>query len=278
MTRILIIAEEPRTTGALLQALRNAQWDVEVAARVPLPFGSGRKAAPDAVVLIARSGRLASALRDARRAWPDAPIVLVTDLDRSGWDRTFAAPEALDVDALFDLPADPDALVRRLRGILQARAAAKPAARGPEMPGLIERAIANEEISEAFYRRAARSVARPETKETLQALAVEENEHKRLLQQFRSGAASLPSDHVQVASLVESLGAPEITPDMTPADAFLLAARKEKLAMEFYENWAALYPEGRERALLLQLAEVERRHKARVEALFTNAAFPEVWE
>jgi rubrerythrin len=48
--------------------------------------------------------------------------------------------------------------------------------------------------------------------------------------------------------------------------------------MEFYENWAALYPQGRERELLLQLAEVERRHKAHVEAMFTNAAFPEVWE
>ena len=35
---------------------------------------------------------------------------------------------------------------------------------------------------------------------------------------------------------------------------------------------------SRERELLMQLAEVERRHKAHVEALFTNAAFPEVWE
>jgi hypothetical protein len=38
-----------------------------------------------------------------------------------------------------------------------------------------------------------------------------------------------------------------------------------------------LYPEGAERQLLLHLSEVERGHKARVEAMFTNAAFPESW-
>jgi rubrerythrin len=178
------------------------------------------------------------------------------------------------VDALFDLPADPEALVRRMRGILQASASVAPAA----IPAIIERAVANEQASEAFYRRAAGSVLRLETKETLEALARDEREHKRLLEEFRRGAALFPTEPAQTASLVESLGTPEITPEMTPADAFLLAARKEKLAAEFYENWAALYPEGPERALLRQLAEVERRHKAYVESLFTNAAFPEVWE
>jgi rubrerythrin len=274
MTRILIIAEEPRASEEILRALRKAKLEVAVSSSAEPP----PKAAADAVILIAAPGRLASVLRDTRRACPDAPILLVTDLDRSGWDRTFAAPEALDVDALFDTPVDPEALARRLRGILQARAAAAPSAGGPAMPGIIERAVANEEASEAFYRRAAASVTHAETRETLQALAQEERDHKRLLEQFRSGTASLPTGHVQAASLVESFATPEITPEMTPADAFLLAARKEKLAAEFYENWAALYPEGRERALLLQLAEVERRHKAHVEDLFTNAAFPEVWE
>ena len=82
---------------------------------------------------------------------------------------------------------------------------------------------------------------------------------------------------VAAGSLVEKFGSPAFSPDLSPADTFLLAARKEKLAVEFYENWAALYPEGAERELLLGLAEVERRHKAKVEAMFTNAAFPEAW-
>ena len=67
------------------------------------------------------------------------------------------------------------------------------------------------------------------------------------------------------------------TTEMSPADAFLLAAKKEKLAVQFYETWSRLYPEGPERSLLLSLAEIERRHKTKVEELFTNAAFPEAW-
>jgi len=64
---------------------------------------------------------------------------------------------------------------------------------------------------------------------------------------------------------------------MSPADAFLLAAKKERLAMQMYRNWAALYAAGPERDLLLRLAEMERQHQAHVEAMFSDAAFPEVW-
>jgi rubrerythrin len=64
---------------------------------------------------------------------------------------------------------------------------------------------------------------------------------------------------------------------MQPADAFLLAANKERLSARMYENWAALYEDGPERDLLLRLADMERQHLAHVEAMFSNAAFPEVW-
>lgn len=56
-----------------------------------------------------------------------------------------------------------------------------------------------------------------------------------------------------------------------------LAARKERLSVAFCENRASLYPPGAERDLLLQLADVERRHEVKVSELFTNAAFPESW-
>ena len=95
----------------------------------------------------------------------------------------------------------------------------------------------------------------------------------------RSSAAArrpLPEGTTQTATLVEAFGTPPFGTGISAADAFLLAANKERLAMEFYANWAKLYPEGEQRQLLLHLSEVERGHKARVEAMFTNAAFPEV--
>jgi len=98
-----------------------------------------------------------------------------------------------------------------------------------------------------------------------------------VLEEFRDGRRPLPSASPKTASLAETFGTPEFSVDMSPADAFLLAANKERLAMQMYQSWAALYDEGPERELLLRLADVERQHLAHVEAMFSDAAFPEVW-
>ena len=142
---------------------------------------------------------------------------------------------------------------------------------------ILARAVLNEESSAAFYRQAAVRVSDPVTRDALEGLMRDELDHKRILEEFLSGTRPLPAGATAGGSLVESLGAPDFTVDLSPADAFLQAARKEKLAVEFYENWARLYSGGPERDLLLKLAEVERRHKAKVEDLFTNAAYPEAW-
>ncbi len=204
-------------------------------------------------------------------------MILIVDLDRSGWDRTLGTPESLHVDALFDKPVDGQALVRRLAGILAAREKASPSAASPEMSSIVERAIANEEAAAAFYCRAAQRVANPDARKILELLMHDEEEHKRILEEFRSGARPLPEGPAQTATLVEAFGTPQFGAGISAADAFLLAANKERLAMEFYANWADLYPEGEERQLLLHLSEVERGHKARVEAMFANAVFPESW-
>jgi rubrerythrin len=204
-------------------------------------------------------------------------VILVVDLDRSGWDRTFASPESLNVDALFDRPVDGPAIVRRLAGILAAREDARRLAAAPEFSSILDRAIVNEEAAAAFYRDAARRISNPETRQVLDTLVRDEQEHKQLLEEFRSGARPLPDATPQTATLVEAFGAPQFDAELSPADALLLAANKERLAVEFYENWAKLYPDGAQRQLLLHLADVERGHKARVEAMFADAAFPESW-
>jgi rubrerythrin len=237
-------------------------------------------AAADAIVLAASTGKLATALpaTTALRGSRRTPILLATDLSTSHWDETFGMPEALDVDALLGLPIDTAAMVQRIEGILEARASAGPHAPAPGMKAIIERAIANEEAAEAFYRRAAASMRDPETKEILSRLAEEEKEHRDLLLEFRRGSRPLPASPSVPPSLVDSLGCPNFTPDLKPPDAFLLAACKERLAVRFYEDWARLYPAGPERDLLDELAGVERRHQERVEGMFSNASFPESWE
>lgn len=274
MSKVLLIDTVGSLGRGLSQSLRAAGWKV-TATKDP---AKAKAASADAIVLATDAAGLGAALKtvQAARQASGTPVVLVADLDRSGWDRTFGSAEALDVDALFDSPVDAAGLVRRLGGIL----AAREAVRRPDashMPAILDRAIANEEAAEAFYRQAADSVADAATRDALEGLMRDEREHKRLIEEFKSGARPLPEGVSPGGSLVESFGMPAFSADMSPADAFLLAARKEKLAVEFYENWAGLYPQGPERDLLLRLAEIERRHKVHVEAMFSNAAFPESW-
>jgi len=274
MGRILVVDTVGDTLPALRPALEGAGFEVVVEAALECCITPA-----DAIVLATDAGGLAQSLPQVQtvREASGTPVILVTDLDRSGWDRTFSAPEALSADALLDKPVDTAVLLQRLRGMLAARAQAESVAAAPEMNAILDQAVANEEAAAAFYRRAAAAISRADTGEALESLMRDEEEHKRVLEEFRSGARSLPSGTTHPGALVEAFGTPALSTDMAPADAFLLAAHKERLSVELYTNWAALYPAGPERELLLRLAEVERRHKERVEAMFSNAAFPEVW-
>ena len=276
MTTITLIDADGAVHDALSSALEGAGWQTTRVVQ------AADAAATAAIVVAAQPGSPTAALAQvmAVRARPDlagVPVVLVASLARTGWDRTFDSEDAFQVDAMFDMPVDAPAVVRRLQGIFAAREGVQSLKHNPEFDTIIARAVANEEAAEAFYNRTAERVTDDSVRQAMLGLAADEREHKQLLLEFKAGTRSLPSGQVRAGSLVESLGAPDMTPDLSPADAFLLAARKEKLAVDFYESWAALYPPGPERDLLDGLAEVERRHKAHVEQLFCNAAFPEAW-
>jgi rubrerythrin len=275
MARLLVVDMFGDVHASIAKPLSDAGWEVLVTDDV----AACHTTAADAIVLATDTAGLARAQAhvEAVRNKSGTPVILIVNLDHSGWDRTLGTPESLHVDALFDKPVDGQALVHRLAGILAAREAVRKSAASPEMSSILERAIANEEAAAAFYRRAARGVSSADTRKVLESLVHDEEEHKRIIEEFRSGARPLPEGTTQTATLVEAFGVPPFGTGISAADAFLLAANKERLAMEFYANWAKLYPEGEERQLLLHLSEVERGHKARVEAMFTNAAFPEVW-
>ncbi len=274
MRTILLVDTVGDVQPVLQPALEAAGFEVAVEEAVECCV-----TAAAAIILATDAPGLARSLKQVQavRETSCTPVILVTELDRSGWDRTFSAPEALSADALLDKPLDPAALLRRLEGILAARAEPAAAPAGPGMDAILGQAVANEEAAAAFYRHAASHSSRPDTRDALEALAREEEQHKRLLEEFRAGGHALPPSALDGGSVVETFGIPDFSPEMSPADAFLLAAHKERLAVETYTTWAALYPPGPERDLLQSLAGVERRHKEHVEAMFSNAAFPEAW-
>ena len=269
MQTLLVIDRIGDSREAIEQAATLAGWNVvSKAARTA-----------DAVIFTTDAAGMEQTLAGmAASKRSGAVVVLVADLSRAGRERIFGGTStaARDVDAIFSRPVDAAAIFRRLNSIAAVHAAAENPT-GPRMDVILARAIANEESSAAFYRQAAERVSDAATREVLESLMRDEVEHKHLIEEFTCGERPLPAGNVPGGSIVESLGSPEFTADLSPADAFLLAAKKEKLAVQFYESWARLYPAGAEHTLLLSLAEIERRHKMKVEDLFTNAAFPEAW-
>lgn len=146
-----------------------------------------------------------------------------------------------------------------------------------ELEAIIKSAITQEEMSHAFYRRLAGLVSHPETKDTLEYLAKEELEHKAFLQSCFTPQGCTLAGEAQNVHLAEMLQAPDIGSDLSPKEALVIAAKREEGAYHFYQALAALQPPGEVQAFLNKMAKVELQHKEKVEYLYDNAAFPEVW-
>jgi rubrerythrin len=65
--------------------------------------------------------------------------------------------------------------------------------------------------------------------------------------------------------------------DMSPKEALQLAMKKEEQAAATYRAFAGVCQDPETSRTYLELAEMERGHKCRLEELFVNAAYPECW-
>ena len=146
-----------------------------------------------------------------------------------------------------------------------------------EMEAVVKSAIAQEELSHDFYRRLADAVSHADTKETLQYLAKEELEHKHFLQSCLTAQGCKLVGQPKDVHLAEMLAAPAFHPDMSPKEALVIAMKREEGSHQFYQALAALQPPGEIREFLEKMARVELSHKEKVEYLYDNTAFPEVW-
>ncbi len=146
-----------------------------------------------------------------------------------------------------------------------------------ELQALIEQAIAQEELSHAFYKRMAELVSHQETRETFEYLAHEELDHKAFLQKCLTPAGCPLAGKATDAKLAEIMAAPAISEDLGPKEALIVAMKREEGSHNFYKHLASLQPPGEAKDFLEKMAEVELSHKEKVEYLYDNAAFPEVW-
>lgn len=146
-----------------------------------------------------------------------------------------------------------------------------------EMEAIIKSAITQEELSHDFYKRLAGLVSHQETKDVLEFLAKDELEHKAFLLSCFGPQGCQLAGEAHNTHLAEMLKAPPIRDDLSPKEALVIAMKREEGSHRFYQTLAALQPPGEIKDFLEKMAKVELTHKEKVEYLYDNATFPEVW-
>ena len=77
--------------------------------------------------------------------------------------------------------------------------------------------------------------------------------------------------------IVDSLPTPPLTVDLKPIEGLVIAIKNELEAMQMYTQLANASTDAVQKNIFLELASMERGHKSRLEDIYTNMAFPEVW-
>jgi len=139
-------------------------------------------------------------------------------------------------------------------------------------------AIDNELEAYEFYHSAAAKSVDAGLKEIFAELADEEMKHKKLIESFVSDFSTKMNFHNSTDYKVsESVELPKLTTTMSFADGIALAMKKEEEAMVMYTNFAEASANTDQKNTFLQLAKMEQGHKIRLENLYNNAAYNEIW-
>ncbi len=143
---------------------------------------------------------------------------------------------------------------------------------------IISNAISQESEAFAYYNAVSEKAKDAGIKRLFKDLAGEEAGHKRTLESF----LKRETDKMHFAEskdykIADALPTPPLTPDLKPVDGIVIAIKKELEAMQMYTQLAGASADGEQKNIFLELASMERGHKSKLEDIYTNMAFPEVW-
>ena len=143
---------------------------------------------------------------------------------------------------------------------------------------IIQNAIAKEVESYVFYRSVEEKVRDGALKSTFRELAGEETKHREFLEGLLvKPMKELHFDESRDYKVSKTIERPEVTIDLKPIDGLKLAIKKEEDAMELYKGLSAAAKDPDMKRMFDSLAKMETSHKARLEDIYTNQAFPEAW-
>lgn len=147
-----------------------------------------------------------------------------------------------------------------------------------DIKAIFDAAIAREEEAHAFYREVADRVSDRTVKQTFLELAQDELGHRTFLESCLKDPGLLvklpvPRDY----KVAEATAEPALSTDMKPADALALAMKKEQRAAQFYQALAEASSDAVTQSMFANLARMELGHKTRLENLFVDIGYPEVF-
>ena len=147
-----------------------------------------------------------------------------------------------------------------------------------DLRSIIDFAVENELEAYEFYKGAAEKVEDAFLKETFQDLAKDELEHKEFLENFlESEVEEIKIKELSDYKISETIDKPELTVEMKFSDAIALAIKNEEEAMFMYQSLAEACVDAKHEKLFIGLMEMEKMHKAKLEEIYLNVAYAEVW-
>ncbi|HOY30783.1 MAG TPA: ferritin family protein [Bacteroidales bacterium] len=131
---------------------------------------------------------------------------------------------------------------------------------------ILDFAIEAEQDAVEFYTKLADTATNPQMKAVFEEFAQEEMAHKaRLLRIKETGLLESSREVVMDMKVADYIAHVHISPDMTYADALVVAMKKEKAAFKLYISLSERTPDPSIKSLFLSLAQEESKHKLRFE-------------
>lgn len=143
---------------------------------------------------------------------------------------------------------------------------------------ILKRAILGEIEAAEFYADVAAQSENEYIRDLFRSFSREEQRHRQILEGFRQDpTAAVAFEKVPDFHVSETVEVPPLSMDMKPAEAIALAMKKEEAAMRQYNALADACTDPERKKMFLELAAMERGHKAKMETAFVDIGFPEIW-
>ena len=141
---------------------------------------------------------------------------------------------------------------------------------------ILDFAIAREIEANKFYTELAERMENPAMRKVLEDFAKEELGHKMRLEAVKRDEFVIEEEDVGSFGIADYVVDVEPQPDMSYADALVLAMKKEKAAYRLYMDLAAVAEAEELTEMFLLLAQEEAKHKLRFEIEYDDSFLKEI--